>query len=183
MPVPGCYSSPSGRSAAFPYSSRTIFWIRSRVSELIGCAISRYSPSGAFLLGIAINMPLSPSIILISCTTNSPSSVIDTTAFIFPLCATFLTLTSVIFIHLSLVVSCSGCGRPATRTYVSISGSMLSVPLRSTERTAHWIRSRSLSRPRRHSANSRGSYRGSRQYSSPDRHYPRDRHRSGQWNS
>ena len=69
------------------------------VDELIGCAVSRYSPSAAFLLGIAINNPFSPSMTLISCTTNSSSIVIDTTAFNFPSFATTLrTLTSVICI-------------------------------------------------------------------------------------
>ena len=42
--------------------------------------MSRYSPSAAFLLGIAMNNPLSPSITLMSCTTNSSSMVMDTTA-------------------------------------------------------------------------------------------------------
>ena len=51
--------------------SRMIVWILSRVAELIGCAISRYSPSVALRLGIAINNPFSPSITLISCTTIS----------------------------------------------------------------------------------------------------------------
>ena len=74
--------------------------ILSLVFELIGCAISRYSPSVAFLLGIAINSPFSPSITLMSCTTNSSSIVIDTTAFILPSLATFLTRTSVIFMIL-----------------------------------------------------------------------------------
>ena len=77
--------------------SRMIVWILSRVAELIGCAISRYSPSVALRLGIAINNPFSPSITLISCTTNSSSIVMETTAFIFPSFATFLTRTSVIF--------------------------------------------------------------------------------------
>ena len=40
--------------------SRMILWIRSLVDELIGCAMSLYSPSVAFLLGIAMNSPLSP---------------------------------------------------------------------------------------------------------------------------
>ena len=40
--------------------SRMIVWILSRVAELIGCAISRYSPSVALRLGIAINNPFSP---------------------------------------------------------------------------------------------------------------------------
>ena len=60
--------------------SRMIVWILSRVAELIGCAISRYSPSVALRLGIAINNPFSPSITLISCTTNSSSIVMETTA-------------------------------------------------------------------------------------------------------
>ena len=67
----------------------------SRVPELIGWAISRYSPSAAFLLGIAINRPFSPSMTLISWITNSLSSVMDTIAFIFPSFSILLTRTSV----------------------------------------------------------------------------------------
>ena len=43
-----------------------IFWIFSLVAELIGCAISLYYPSDAFLLGMAMNIPFSPSITFIS---------------------------------------------------------------------------------------------------------------------
>ena len=73
----------------------------SRVQELIGCAISRYSPSAALRLGIAMNSPFSPSITLISWTTNSLSSVMDTMAFILPSFSILLTLTSVICINLT----------------------------------------------------------------------------------
>ena len=44
------YSSAANVSS---YFSKISFWIRSLVPELIGCAISRYSPSAAFRLGIA----------------------------------------------------------------------------------------------------------------------------------
>ena len=48
------------------YFSKITFWIISRVSELMGCAISLNSPSPARLLGIAINKPLSlPQICLL----------------------------------------------------------------------------------------------------------------------
>ena len=69
------------------------------VAELIGWAISLYSPSFALRLGMAMKSPFSPSITLISCTTNSSSIVIDTTAFIFPSFVTLRTLTSVMFIN------------------------------------------------------------------------------------
>ena len=61
----------------------------------MGWAISLYSPSAVLLLGIAMNKPLSPSITLISCTTNSSSKVMDTTAFILPSFAILRTRTSV----------------------------------------------------------------------------------------
>ena len=43
-------------------------WIPSRVAELMGWAISRYSPSNALRLGMAMNNPFSPSITLMSIT-------------------------------------------------------------------------------------------------------------------
>ena len=56
----------SSSSSASSYFPRIVVWIRSLVAVLIGCAISRYSPSSAFLLGIAIKSPFSPSMTLIS---------------------------------------------------------------------------------------------------------------------
>ena len=62
------------------YSAKIASLILFLVSDTRGWAISRKSPSPIFLLGIAINSPFCPSMILISCTTNSSSNVIDTTA-------------------------------------------------------------------------------------------------------
>ncbi|MDE6960976.1 MAG: hypothetical protein K2P27_08955, partial [Lachnospiraceae bacterium] len=50
------------------YLSSIIVWMESLVSELMGCAISRYSQSDAFLLGMAMNSPYSPSMTLMSWT-------------------------------------------------------------------------------------------------------------------
>ena len=83
---------------ASSYFSSIIFCTYSLVSELMGCAISRYSPVADLRLGIATNTPFSPSITLISRTTNSLSSVIETIALILPSSATLRTLTSVISI-------------------------------------------------------------------------------------
>ena len=78
------------------YSSRTAISIFSRESGEIGCAMSRNSPSGLLLLGMATNMPLLPSITRISCTTNSPSIVIEAIARILPSRVTRRSRTSVI---------------------------------------------------------------------------------------
>ena len=61
-----------------------------------GMELLRKLKANAFLLGIAMKRPFSPSITLISCTTNSSSMVIETTALSLPSFATFRTLTSVI---------------------------------------------------------------------------------------
>ena len=57
-------SAVSSRDSAYLFRIRVCK--RSLVSELIGCAISLYSPSAALRLGIAINSPFSPSITLMS---------------------------------------------------------------------------------------------------------------------
>ena len=94
---PAAYSS-SSSCCASSYLPRITVWILSLVSELIGCAISLYSPSEVFLLGIAINSPFSPSITLISWTTNSSSNVTEATALSLPSFVTFFIRTSVICI-------------------------------------------------------------------------------------
>src|SRR5699024_501085 len=69
------------------------------MSEWIGWAMSRNSPSGVRLLGIATKSPLLPSMTLRSWITNASSNVMDTSAFILlSWLFTFRSLTSVIFI-------------------------------------------------------------------------------------
>ena len=55
-------------------------WICSRVSGVIGWAISLNSPSGVLRLGMATNSPFCPSIILMSLTTKELSKVIEAIA-------------------------------------------------------------------------------------------------------
>ena len=113
------YASSSSTSvSAVSYLPRIICWILSRVPELIGCAMSRYSPSDALRLGIAMKRPFSPSITLMSCTTNSSSSVMETTAFILPSFATFRTLTSVICIRIMPPLSVFSGNIPYPKTYL-----------------------------------------------------------------
>ena len=88
-------ASSSFSSKVLSYLSRMMLCIISLVPELIGWAMSRYSPSAALRLGIAMNNPFSPSMTLISWITNSLSKVMETIAFIFPSFSTRLTLTSV----------------------------------------------------------------------------------------
>ena len=95
LSLPYASASSSFSNNVLSYLSRMIVCIISLVPELIGWAISRYSPSAAFRLGIAMNSPFSPSITLISWITNSLSKVMETIAFIFPSFSTLLTLTSV----------------------------------------------------------------------------------------
>ena len=87
-------------SSAVLYASKIASSNNVRVSGLIGCAISRYPPVAVFLLGIAINKPLSPSIIRISWTAKQSS--IKTYALPFirdPSFSILRTFTDVIFIY------------------------------------------------------------------------------------
>ena len=75
LSLPYASASSSFSNNVLSYLSRMIVCIISLVPELIGWAISRYSPSAAFRLGIAMNSPFSPSMTLISWITNSLSKV------------------------------------------------------------------------------------------------------------
>ena len=66
LSLPYASASSSFSNNVLSYLSRMIVCIISLVPELIRWAISRYSPSAAFRLGIAMNSPYTPSMTMIS---------------------------------------------------------------------------------------------------------------------
>ena len=103
LSLPYASASSSFSNNVLSYLSRMIVCIISLVPELIGWAISRYSPSAAFRLGIAMNSPFSPSMTLISWITNSLSKVMETICFHLPL---FLhpSYSHICYLHVSILL-------------------------------------------------------------------------------
>ena len=78
-----------------------VFFQNDALDPFTGFRVNRMCDIPVFTVGCFTaghGKPFSPSITLMSCTTNSSSIVMETTAFILPSFATLLTLTSVMFI-------------------------------------------------------------------------------------